>query len=170
MPNWAGKLFPINLATLCILGACAATTHEDLILPGLLDIPLVEGSKFVDDCKTGDLLSDVNGKAVCVLVKPEKDDSIASDGTKDWTHIYSSLLAEDGWHFVQPHGTHYLLERPIPETECSEQLLFTWWPYGDYKEAKIAVETEDFSKLDYATFTFSYLDKKVCDDKRLHKP
>ena len=161
-----------------LLSACSTIEKKNsksVILAGILDIPVVEGSKTPKDCKTEKLFSRKLfpypiQQSSCVLVKPEKDDSVEGDDTRDWTSIYSDILVERGWHFVQPAGTHYFLERPIATTNCSEQLVFTWWPYAEFEAALSSLNTNNGADFDYVSFTFSYLENNTCGDERLYTP
>jgi hypothetical protein len=159
--------FLIGVASTSFLFACQAKVKENspsVVLPGLLDLPVLKNSFIPADC----MLETIG------LEKAEFIDCIAflakSEGIdgKDWDSEYIAELTKLGWKFAGGEANVFYLEKPINKT-CSTRLNMVGWIIGDKDEIRKYKKSEkniDWSKIPYGSFIFMIEQEPVCNDKR----
>jgi hypothetical protein len=148
------------MATLVVLCAPAvAQETPEVLLPGLLDVALIEGSHVPGDCSSA---APDSPPTTCVAFPRESE--------RDWQAEYVRALRQAGWRFTGGAGPVFWFERPINDGECSQRLDMLGWMLGDATEmAKLGTDDEpniDWSKVPYGLFIFTVAREPVCGNAR----
>ncbi len=157
------------LGSLAFLALTCATSVADApprtVLPGVLDLQLIDGSSFPADCRFAWYPS--------WLPEPEQLDCVAfpaSDFAKFWP-IYSEAPKHDTWRQASiDHGPVLFrsFQRPLHGQECNErvELLAMMMPPPDQNSA-LQPSIDQSNSSSNAMIWFARMRDPVCGDQRL---
>lgn len=142
-------------AALALAGS--AWAQAQTIMPGMLDLPVVAGSRaetcdFPAEIRTG-------AQSACVTLPMSETTAVQQ--------AYIEALTANGWRGAGGEANRIAFERPIDGGQCSQQLSFIGMPHGppsrmeDLREGRI--ELEDFERV---AFWFVVSNDPVCGDAR----
>lgn len=132
-----------------------------ILLPGVLDLEVIDGSFIPADCQFATPPAD------CVAMPIRRDTE--RNTPADFDNLdddYVRALESQGWRYVSGPGNWFEFERPIASGMCSQNLRMVFWFLGDPNEvAKIGTEQEssvNWNLIPFATFIFSLAQEPVC--------
>lgn len=136
--------------------------QERLILEnGLVDIPIIAGSKITENCGSiGDTLEGVSSHGCIEFPK-------ASEGVngQDWDSDYTQELRKNGWNWAGGESIAYYFEKPIDE-DCSHHLTMLGWFQATAEQESAYSETGSLEGIENFVFIFALQNEPVCGDKR----
>ena len=149
-----------------ILSACSGSSQipvkDRLVLKnGLLDVPIIAGSKKAENC--GSLGDTFDGLATYGCIEYPA----ASEGVngKDWDSDYSRELQKNGWEWAGGEGNAFFFEKPL-NVNCSHHLAMLGWYQDTEDEQNIVDETGSLENLENLLFIFVLQEEPVCGDER----
>jgi len=148
-----------------IVGWSAASPTQQkptVIGPGVLDMPIIEGSSIPDDCMVEGLVDNTPAQYSCVIY-PFKTEDV--DG-KDWDSEYAQSLEKLGWKWAGGEANVYFFEKPIENTLCSEYLGMIGWAHAPFNDVLVAMESGSYDNIPNGLIIFSKADDQVCGDER----
>jgi len=83
-------------------------------MPGLLDLPLVDGTHLADGCRWSQQSPEDAVRAACVVVPA----ALRGEAQR----AYASHLHQAGWTLSADHGNAATFERAIPSSDCVNRL------------------------------------------------
>lgn len=145
------------VASAALAIASPAWAQAQTILPAVLDLPVVNGSRFAECAMPAEISA--NAQTACVTLPMANSTAIQ--------RAYTEALMARGWRGAGGEANRIAFERPADDGECSRQLSFIGMPHGtpsqmeDLREGRIGFE--DFERI---AFWFVVPNEPVCGDAR----
>ena len=167
-----------RFAALCLLGtfffsACSdeATLPTDnrlILRGGVLDIPIISGSKTTNRC--GSIGKEISEQLefgidfTCVEF-PRESESV---NEKDWDSDYTRELGKDGWKWAGGESIAYYFEKPKDEN-CNHDLTMLGWMQATEEQETLYNETGSLEGIENLVFIFGISDELKCGTERRAK-
>lgn len=145
------------IAIAAIVMTAEARAQEGTILPGLLDLPVVEGAFIPEDCKWPRPPEDAS-RAGCVAFPMGESQSMQD--------TYVQLLQERGWAFASGAGNAFWFHRPVAEGDCVERAYLVGWYLAGMDEIRAANRENRTDEIEFGVFLFTVEDAPRCGDRR----
>jgi hypothetical protein len=141
-----------------LLGSAAAQSLPTTILPGELDMPVLDGSQHADCAIPADRF-DEPVLTACVTLPRAGSDAIQ--------HAYIAALQQRGWRSAGGAANLIEFEQPIEGGECSRRLGLVGMPHGTSEQIE-ALQARRLSMDDFETLAFWFVLRQspVCGDAR----
>ena len=155
----------LSLALVIISGCSESPSSQEnnrlILKDGILNIPVIQGSKITKDCGSiGNSVENVDGY-VCIEF-PQTSEGVNG---KDWDSDYSRELKKDGWKWAGGESIAFYFEKPIDEM-CSHHLSMLGWFQATEEQEKIYYETGSLDDVENFVFIFIIDDELKCGDER----
>ncbi|MBX9747131.1 MAG: hypothetical protein K2X34_09535 [Hyphomonadaceae bacterium] len=136
-----------------------------VVLPGALDITVVDGSMIPTDCQVQRHQGYVEERRITI-------DCVAAPlgSSLDLQNAYVRALTDGGWRFSGGAANVFFFERPRAGEDCSDRLAMVGLLLGDPAETdKYGTQQEttmDWSRVTHGAFLFGLEPEPVCGDDR----
>lgn len=152
-------LFAAAAATL-FANVAAASAQERVVSPGVIDLPVIEGSTVPDRC-TVPPLNDTEGQIIAGCVEyPLR----GSGSERNWEQLYLQALRQNGWQLWNGAGNVYWLTRDSDRAGCYHRLdMIAWVVATDAQTRRLEIGEMRFEDFDRGLFTFAYSPELQCD-------
>jgi hypothetical protein len=147
-----------------VVTACSQGQPNDRLIlqDGLLDIPVISGSKLSTDCGSIGKEIESNIEYACVEF-PRSSKGIEGP---NWDSEYTREIQASGWKWTGGESIAYYFEKPKDE-KCNHSLTMLGWFQATEKQEKNYNETGALDGIENLIFIFGLDEEPKCGAERV---